>query len=81
MPAKRTAERTTHKELKTPSLFSIAVSDAADWVQVAPIIDSATMRNLNEAAERRAKDATLDALVDKLVSAIGGLVSRIPARG
>jgi len=34
-----------------------------------------------EAAERRAKDDVLDARVDKLVIAIGELVSRMPARG
>jgi hypothetical protein len=31
-----------------------------------------------EVAERRAKDAALDARVDKLVSAIGELISRTP---
>ncbi len=31
-----------------------------------------------ESAERRAKDAALDARVDKLVSSIGELISRIP---
>ena len=34
-----------------------------------------------ETAERRAKDAALDARVDKLVGAIGELISRMPAHG
>ena len=34
-----------------------------------------------ESAERRPKDAALDARVDKLVSGIGEFISRMPARG
>lgn len=34
-----------------------------------------------ESAERRAKDAALDARVDKLISAIGEFISRRPSRG
>jgi len=47
--------------------------------QQAKLIEQHTRQIEAESKERREKDAALDARVDKLVSAIGELIRRLPA--
>ena len=47
--------------------------------QQAKLIEQHTRQIEAESKERREKDAALDARVDKLVSAIGELIHRLPA--
>jgi septal ring factor EnvC (AmiA/AmiB activator) len=66
-------------DLKQLLIAQVIQKDQID--QLLKVTQEQTRQLEAEASERRAKDATLDARVDKLVSAIGELVSRMPARG
>ena len=65
-------------ELKQLLIAQVIQKDQID--QLLKVTQEHTRQLEAEGAERRAKDAALDARVDKLVSAIGELVARMPAR-
>jgi predicted ArsR family transcriptional regulator len=64
-----------HKQLLTAQVLQ---KDEIDQLVVLTKEQSAQLAA--ETEHRRAKDAVLDARVDKLVSAIGDLVQRLPVR-
>lgn len=66
-----------HHHLQQLLTAQVLQKDALE--QQAKLIEQHTRQIEAESKERREKDAALDARVDKLVSAIGELIRRLPA--